>query len=102
VAKPIWLATGILIPIGTGLVLSWFQLASRRIRVTVLFHEFLNWFFQDFSPTLTMTFDVGQMMLGEFGWFLAVFLRGPCTRLLASPGPSAEPAGKSESIGGAE
>ena len=39
----------------------------------VLFHGFWNYFIQQFYPALTMTTSAGEMRLGEFGWFVAVF-----------------------------
>lgn len=59
--------------IGAGLILAWLRLASGSVWAAVLFHGFWNYFIQQFYPALTMTTEAGQMMLGEFGWFVAVF-----------------------------
>lgn len=42
--------------------------------ITFLFSSvFWNYFIQQFYPVLTTTTEAGDMMLGEFGWFVAVF-----------------------------
>jgi len=58
---------------GAGLILTWLRLASGSVWVAVLFHGFWNYFIQVFYPALTVTTPAGDMMLGEFGWFVAVF-----------------------------
>jgi membrane protease YdiL (CAAX protease family) len=59
--------------VSAGLILAWLRLISGSVWVAVLFHGFWNYFIQQFYPALTTTTDAGQMMLGEFGWFVAVF-----------------------------
>jgi len=72
---PFWYSLAVFIPsvMGAGLILAWLRLASGSVWVAVLFHGFWNYFIQMFYPALTRTTDAGQMMLGEFGWFVAVF-----------------------------
>lgn len=72
---PIWYSLAVFIPsvMGAGLILAWLRLASGSVWVAVLFHGFWNYFIQQFYPALTTTTESGQMMLGEFGWFVAVF-----------------------------
>ncbi|MDO8873247.1 MAG: type II CAAX endopeptidase family protein [Methanoregula sp.] len=74
-AGPIWYSLAVFIPsvMGAGLILAWLRLASGSVWVAVLFHGFWNYFIQQFYPALTATTDAGQTMLGEFGWFVAVF-----------------------------
>jgi len=74
--NPVWLALGILLPIAAGLLMfgtAWLRLASGSVWVAVLFHGFWNYFIQQFYPALTAKTDSGEMMLGEFGWFVTVF-----------------------------
>ena len=74
-AGPIWysLAVFILSVMGAGCILEWLRLAAGSVWVVVLFHGFWNYFIQQFYPALTMTTSAGEMMLGEFGGFVAVF-----------------------------
>jgi len=58
---------------GAGLILAWLRLAAGSVWVSVLFHGFWNYFIQQFYPALTVTNGAGEMMLGESGWFVAVF-----------------------------
>ena len=58
---------------GAGIILAWLRLASGSVWAAVLFHGFWNYFVQQFYPLLTTTTEAGQAMLGEFGWFCAVF-----------------------------
>ncbi|OPX64301.1 MULTISPECIES: CPBP family intramembrane glutamic endopeptidase [unclassified Methanoregula] len=71
----IWYSLAVFIPsvMGAGLILAWLRLVSGSVWVAVLFHGFWNYFIQQFYPVLTTTTDAGQAMLGEFGWFVAVF-----------------------------
>lgn len=57
---------------GAGLILAWLRIISGSVWVAVLFHGFWNYFIQQFYPVLTKTTDAGEMMLGEFGWFVAL------------------------------
>lgn len=57
---------------GAGLILAWLRIISGSVWVAVLFHGFWNYFIQQFYPALTQTTDAGEMMLGEFGWFVAL------------------------------
>lgn len=57
---------------GAGLILAWLRIISGSVWVAVLFHGFWNYFIQQFYPVLTQTTDAGEMMLGEFGWFVAL------------------------------
>ncbi|OPY35358.1 MAG: CAAX amino terminal protease self- immunity [Methanoregula sp. PtaU1.Bin051] len=72
---PIWYSVAVFVPsvIGAGVILAWLRLASGTVWVAVLFHGFWNYFIQHFYPDLTVTTEAGQMMLGEFGWFVAAF-----------------------------
>jgi len=74
-AGPIWYSLAMFIPsvMGAGLILAWLRLASGSVWVAVLFHGFWNYFIQVFYPALTVTTPAEDMMLGEFGWFVAVF-----------------------------
>jgi membrane protease YdiL (CAAX protease family) len=74
-AGSIWYSLAVFIPsvMGAGLILAWLRLASGSVWPAVLFHGFWNYFIQVFYPALTTTTDAGQMMLGEFGWFVALF-----------------------------
>lgn len=74
-AGPIWYSFAVFIPsvMGAALILAWFRLASGSVWAAVLFHGFWNYFIQQFYPALTTMTDAGEMMLGEFGWFVAVF-----------------------------
>lgn len=73
-AGSIWYSLAVFIPsvMGAGLILAWLRIASGSVWVAVLFHGFWNYFIQQFYPALTTTTDAGQMMLGEFGWFVAL------------------------------
>ncbi len=70
----IWFSLAIFIPsvIGSGVVMAWLRLASGSVWVTVLYHGFWNYFIQRFYPDLTVKTQAGEMMLGEFGWFVLV------------------------------
>ncbi|HOT04324.1 MAG TPA: type II CAAX endopeptidase family protein [Methanolinea sp.] len=72
---PLWYSLAVFVPsvMGAGLILAWLRLASGSVWVAVLFHGFWNYFIQKFYPLLTETTEAGQMMLGEFGWFVAIF-----------------------------
>ncbi|NMB79086.1 MAG: CPBP family intramembrane metalloprotease [Methanomicrobiales archaeon] len=72
---PLWYSFAVFIPsvMGAGLILAWLRLASGSVWVAVLFHGFWNYFIQQLYPALTATTEAGQMMLGEFGWFVALF-----------------------------
>ncbi len=72
---PLWYSLAVFIPsvMGAGLILAWLRLAAGSVWVAVLFHGFWNYFIQQFYPALTATTEAGQMMLGEFGWFVALF-----------------------------
>jgi len=74
-AGPIWYSLAVFIPsvMGAGFILAWLRLAAGNVWVAILFHGFWNYFIQQFYPALTMTTSAGEMMLGEFGWFVAVF-----------------------------
>jgi len=74
-AGSIWYSLAVFIPsvMGAGVILAWLRLASGSVWVAVLFHGFWNYFIQQFYPLLTTTTESGQAMLGEFGWFCAVF-----------------------------
>jgi membrane protease YdiL (CAAX protease family) len=71
---PIWYSLLVFIPsvMGAGIILAWLRLMSGSVWVAVLFHGFWNYFIQQFYPALTVTTPEGNMMLGEFGWFVAV------------------------------
>lgn len=71
----IWYSLAVFVPsvMGAGVILAWLRLASGSVWVAVLFHGFWNYFIQQFYPLLTTTTESGQAMLGEFGWFCAVF-----------------------------
>jgi len=73
-AGPIWYSLAVFIPsvMGAALILAWLRLASGSVWVAVLFHGFWNYFIQQFYPALTVTTPGGTMMLGEFGWFVAL------------------------------
>lgn len=70
---PLWYSLLVFVPsvMGAGLVLAWLRLASGSVWVAVFFHGFWNYFIQQFYPALTITTQAGNMMLGEFGWFVA-------------------------------
>ena len=74
-AGSIWYSLAVFVPsvMGAGVILAWLRLASGSVWVAVLFHGFWNYFIQQFYPLLTTTTESGQAMLGEFGWFCAVF-----------------------------
>lgn len=74
-AGPILYSLAVFIPsvMGAGFILAWLRFASGSVWPAVLFHGFWNYFIQHFYPALTKTTDAGGMMLGEFGWFVAVF-----------------------------
>ncbi|MBU4535772.1 MAG: CPBP family intramembrane metalloprotease [Euryarchaeota archaeon] len=57
---------------GVGLILAWLRIISGSVWGAVLFHGFWNYFIQQFYPALTESTDAGEMMLGEFGWFVAL------------------------------
>jgi membrane protease YdiL (CAAX protease family) len=71
----IWYSLAVFVPsvMGAGIILAWLRLASGSIWVAILFHGFWNYFIQQFYPFLTIPTDAGAIMLGEFGWFVAVF-----------------------------
>jgi membrane protease YdiL (CAAX protease family) len=71
---PVWYSLAVFIPsvMGAGVIFAWLRLMSGSVWVPVLFHGFWNYFIQQFYPTLTVTTPAGTMMLGEFGWFVAV------------------------------
>ena len=71
---PLWYSLVMFIPsvMGAGLILAWLRLKSGSLWPAVLFHGFWNFFIQQFYPSLTVTTAEGNMMLGEFGWFVAV------------------------------
>jgi membrane protease YdiL (CAAX protease family) len=71
---PIWYSLLVFIPsvMGAGLILAWLRLKSGSVWVAVLFHGFWNFFIQQFYPLLTEKTPGGDMMLGEFGWFVAI------------------------------
>ncbi|MDO9549932.1 MAG: type II CAAX endopeptidase family protein [Methanoregula sp.] len=71
----IWYSLAVFIPsvMGAGLILAWLRIASGSVWVAVLFHGFWNYFIQQFYPALTVTTDAGETVLGEFGWFAAIF-----------------------------
>lgn len=73
-AGPIWYSLAVFVPsvMGAGLILAWLRLRSGSIWGAVLFHGFWNYFIQQFYPALTVTTPAGDMMLGEFGWFVAI------------------------------
>ena len=70
----IWYSLVVFIPsvMGAGLILAWLCLKSGSVWVAVLFHGFWNFFIQQFYPLLTEKTPGGDMMLGEFGWFVAI------------------------------
>lgn len=70
---PIWYSLAVFIPsvMGAGLILAWLRLMAGSVWVAVLFHGFWNYFIQQFYPALTVMTPAGNMMLGEFGWFVA-------------------------------
>ncbi|AGB02591.1 CPBP family intramembrane glutamic endopeptidase [Methanoregula formicica] len=72
---PAWYSLAVFIPsvMGAGIILAWLRLASGSVWVAILFHGFWNYFIQVFYPSLTVTTPAGSMMLGEFGWFVAIF-----------------------------
>jgi len=57
---------------GAGLIIAWLRIISGSVWVAVLFHGFWNYFIQRFYPALTETTPTGELMLGEFGWFVAL------------------------------
>lgn len=57
---------------GSGLIIAWLRIISGSVWPAVLFHGFWNYFVQQFYPVLTQTTGAGEMMLGEFGWFVAL------------------------------
>lgn len=65
---------GVFIPsvMGAGLIIAWLRIISGSIWTAVLFHGFWNYFIQKFYPVLTETTNAGELMLGEFGWFVAL------------------------------
>jgi uncharacterized protein len=71
----IWYSLAVFIPsvMGAGLILAWLRIMSGSVWVAILFHGFWNYFIQVFYPALTVTTPDGTLMLGEFGWFVAVF-----------------------------
>lgn len=71
---PIWYSLVVFIPsvMGAGLILTWLRLKSGSVWVAVLFHGFWNFFIQQFYPLLTEKTPGGDMMLGEFGWVVAI------------------------------
>jgi membrane protease YdiL (CAAX protease family) len=71
---PIWYSLAVFIPsvMGAGVILAWLRCMSGSVWVAVLFHGFWNYFIQQFYPALTVTTPEGNMMLGEFGWFVAL------------------------------
>jgi membrane protease YdiL (CAAX protease family) len=71
---PLWYSVLVFVPsvMGSGLVLAWLRLASGSVWVAVFFHGFWNYFIQQFYPALTVTTEAGNMMLGEFGWFVVL------------------------------
>ena len=73
-AGPVWYSLAVFIPsvMGAGVILAWLRLASGSVWVAILFHAFWNYFIQQFYPGLTVTTPGGTMMLGEFGWFVAI------------------------------
>lgn len=72
---PVWYSLAVFIPsvMSAGIILAWLRLASGSVWVAILFHGFWNYFIQGFYPALTVTTPEGSMMLGEFGWFVAIF-----------------------------
>jgi len=74
-AGSIWYSLAVFIPsvMGAGLILAWLRIMSGSVWVAILFHGFWNYFIQVFYPALTVTTPDGTLMLGEFGWFVAVF-----------------------------
>lgn len=71
---PLVFSLAVFIPsvIGAGLILAWLRIISGSVWVAVLFHGFWNYFIQQFYPALTVTTEAGELMLGEFGWFVAL------------------------------
>jgi membrane protease YdiL (CAAX protease family) len=71
---PVLYSLAVFIPsvMGAGLILAWMRLMSGSVWVAVLFHGFWNYFIQQFYPALTIKTRAGDMMLGEFGWFVAL------------------------------
>ncbi len=57
---------------GAAVVLAWLRLVSGSVWTAILFHGFWNFFIQQFYPLLTTPTGAGSMMLGEFGWFVAL------------------------------
>ncbi|KQC06499.1 MAG: abortive infection protein [Methanolinea sp. SDB] len=74
----VWYSLAVFIPsvMGAGLVIAWLRIISGSVWVAVLYHGFWNYFIQRIYPAMTETTDAGEMMLGEFGWFVAVFYVG--------------------------
>lgn len=71
----IWYSLAVFIPsvMGAGLILAWLRIISGSVWVAVLYHGFWNYFIQRIFPAMTETTEPGEMMLGEFGWFVAIF-----------------------------
>jgi len=71
---PVLYSLAVFIPsvMGAGLILAWMRLMSGSVWVAVLFHGFWNYFIQQFYPAFTIKTRAGDMMLGEFGWFVAL------------------------------
>jgi membrane protease YdiL (CAAX protease family) len=71
---PLWYSLAVFIPsvMGLAVVLAWLRLVSGSVWTAILFHGFWNFFIQQFYPLLTTPTEAGSMMLGEFGWFVAL------------------------------
>jgi len=71
---PVWYSLAVFVPsvMGAGLILAWLRLISGSVWPAVFFHGFWNYFIQRLYPTLTIKTRVGDIMLGEFGWFAAL------------------------------
>jgi len=69
----IWYSLLVFVPsvMGAGLILAYLRFKAGSVWVAVLFHGFWNYFIQQFYPALTVATPSGNMMLGEFGWFVA-------------------------------
>ena len=58
--------------IGGSTLFAWIRLRSGSIWPAVLLHGFDNYFVQVFYPAITAKTEAGEMMLGEFGWYVVI------------------------------
>jgi membrane protease YdiL (CAAX protease family) len=58
--------------IGGSTLFAWVRLRSGSVWPAALLHGFDNYFVQQFYPAITAKTEAGEMMLGEFGWYVVV------------------------------